>query len=203
MRPATSPSKLWRLILAALAPLAASLHVSVETWRFLPHSYAVVGQFMALHLNELAHQVPFADVSVTLYDAPLYMASWRQQRDLWPVDVQRALESMPLTSPTACPDVVFRAYFPINLEPWPSSLEAGPGRPATRCRPRLYVFGTTEYGIAGPVMLANLEYHWGNIAANVLLVPPSQWALDGFLASGAAPDRLWLLPHGFDPQVFR
>ncbi len=55
-------------------PGSRPLHVSVETWRFLPHSYGVVGSFLLAHLA----QVP--EVTVTVFDAPLYQAHWTRER---------------------------------------------------------------------------------------------------------------------------
>ena len=51
---------------------AEPLHISVEGWRFIPHSYAQVNQ------NQLLHLLKRTDVRVTVQDAP-YLKPWSVQ----------------------------------------------------------------------------------------------------------------------------
>ena len=186
-------------------PALPSLHISVETWRQLPHSYAVVGQFLALHLADASVVAtptgPPSRLVLTIHEPPLYMPQWQREAGLFDPPLEQRLLQLRTTAPGDCPDVVFRAYFPLNLAPWPRS--ASPALQRT-CRPIVYVFGTTEYRIAGPAFLEEpMRHHWRNMAATVFIVPPSAWAAAGFLATGVPQDRLWILPHGIEPTIFR
>ncbi|MDW8201308.1 MAG: glycosyltransferase family 4 protein [Cyanobacteriota bacterium SKYGB_h_bin112] len=65
------------------------------------------------------------------------------------------------------------------------------------------VFGTTELGvvkraaIAGETSLAEAHYH-----SDAVLITCSQWAKQGFLASGACPERTIVVPLGIDPSLY-
>ena len=39
--------------------------------------------------------------------------------------------------------------------------------------------------------------------SNVNVISPSNWSRNGFINSGVAPDRVKVVPHGIDPQIFR
>ncbi len=112
-------------------------------------------------------------LTVTVHDAPLYKPHWKAQAGLFPGNMERTLAAVPTTAGSECPDVVFRAFFPLNLVPWPLSLAAAENRAA--CTPLVYVFGTTEYGVATPVFLADPAFHWGNMHERVR----NGWAVQG------------------------
>ncbi len=219
----------WHAVLASVVVAhAAALHISVETWRFHSHSYAVVGQNVLLQLLHVAGSrsggaaggsgvdaatppllrsvltdsgIDSAEaVTVSVFDAPLYQPHWVRQRGLFSNDSEEALWHVEATEASQCPDVVFRSYFPMNLSPWPSSADDNTRR---WCRPRVFVFGTTEYAVTIPAMLQGSQFGWSNMEPNVRILPPSMWALSGFLRGGVPEDKLLLLPHGFDPDTFR
>jgi hypothetical protein len=83
----------------------------------------------------------------------------------------------------------------------------GAGRGELPCTVRghvsRFVFGTSEYGNANEAFLASTAHHWKNMGPRVVIVPPSQWALEGFVAAGVPRSKLLLLPHGFEPSLFR
>jgi hypothetical protein len=208
--------------LSLLFPLlvaTGSLHVSVETWRWLPHSYAIVGQEIALQLAQdrggwrellAARQIRpssrHLQVNVTIFEAPVYLSSWRNRSGLRSQDAERELRAIPPTPVGVCPDVVFRAYFPLNFHPWPLNIEGNSGLMAS-CRPLVLTFGTTEYVLAIPEMKADPSFDWPDLGkleySSVFLLPPSEWAAHGFVFSGVPRHKLWLLPHGANVDVFR
>jgi hypothetical protein len=53
----------------ALVLAESPVHISVEGWRFLPHSYAMVNQ------NQLLHMLKLPGVMVTVKDQP-YLKPW-------------------------------------------------------------------------------------------------------------------------------
>lgn len=206
-------ASMWTVIslLAVFATTAlhvASLHVSIETWRMVPHSYSIVGQEIALHLTRLARDSTgdFRGALVTIHEAPRYLSRWKNISHLREDTAERELLAIPVTAPQSCPDVVFRAYFPLNLAPWPGSLPSNSPLQLT-CRPVVLTFGTTEYMTVIPEMIANARFGLASLAdsasARVFVVPPSHWAAHGFLSSGVPPRKLWMLPHGVNTALFR
>lgn len=198
----------------------APLHIAVETWRYTSHSYGIVGQALLAELTRVAQSGAATDdtdawtepprlgsvgdssddlwtrgIRVTVTEMPLYRRQWKRVKGLHRPDVEQALADVPPTPATACPDVILRAYFPIDV--------GAPGNVPPGCFPAVYVFGTTEYLTAVPVMLAAGSPYWDALAPRVTLMPPSRWAQAGFAASGVPQHRMWMLPHGVDTAAFR
>src|SRR4051812_183850 len=63
--------------------------VVVEGWRLVPHSYAVVGQALAL---ELARR---GDVRVFFRDVPLAFPAWKPEPGLLPAEDEARLRAIP------------------------------------------------------------------------------------------------------------
>ena len=102
-------------VFAASAAFAASLHISVETHRYLAHSYSIVGQQLALHLHQLTqhgvshiHGLPWttSEIVVTMHEAPVYNELWRNVTDMYPPGVLHDLSEIRATPAHSCPDVV-------------------------------------------------------------------------------------------------
>lgn len=197
------------------------LWIHVEGWRQLPHSYAVVCQFITLELVRLAHagDGDCATVSrVTFDDAPLYQPHWRRVQGLFSDDDEAVLTGLPMYSQRGpdgaalpsgephdvgdaaplmtdvsphVPDATLRFQFPLDLDGSPSLATL--------------TFGTTEYVVGVDAMLADVgstkQRGWAGAEATV--VAPSQWALLGFLRSDVPEGRTALLPHGVNTRVFR
>jgi hypothetical protein len=114
-------SVLLRLVLLGLSVHRAfPLHISVEGWRFMKHSYAIVNQFQLLELMKVD------GVQLTVADSPAYHTG--QQRGLlntattlgiFSEEQEAALRALPLTNSStfAPPDVVLRVAYPIDLSP--------------------------------------------------------------------------------------
>lgn len=161
------------------------INILIRGWRFLPHSYAIVNQFQCL---ELARR---PDLTLYFEDVPFYSPDWNSARGLLSAEDEEAIEHFPPLPPGLTPDVEFRIAYPYDL----SSLPMGK---------RVAVFGTAEYKavpasyVAGQIpvrdaLANNRELH---------VITPSNWSRDGFIASGADPSRVSLVPHGIEPELF-
>jgi glycosyltransferase involved in cell wall biosynthesis len=156
----------------------------VEGWRFLPHSYAVVNQHQLLAL----HGRP----GLTLYhrDMPL-LADWKPLAGVFDPDQERRLREIAPPPRGLKPDAVLRMAFPHHFQP------STTGAPT-------FIFGTTEFQL-----LENGAVGGGARPKDVLpslrstIIAPSRWAADGFINSGAPPDRVKVVYSGIDPQVLR
>jgi len=160
------------------------MRMVVEGWRFLPQSYALVNQFQCLELAgrsgiELFHR-----------DVPFLFAHWRQRRGMLDASREDRLDKLREPPPLYEPDVTLRISFPMNFSP------VGSGR--------LAVFGTSEFRVVPhncvlgcrPVAEAMEE-------SNAIVVTPSNWSKAGFVASGARQERVFVVPHGVDVEIFK
>ena len=158
--------------------------ISVEGWRFLPHSYAIVNQFQCLEMLrrkewELHHR-----------DVPFYGPSWRQTRGIFDSDSEERLDGIAAPPVHSAMDVTYRIAFPFNFKPSRST--------------RTFVFATSEgqyvpaHHICGamPLSVATRD-------SDATIITPSRWSREGLLRSGADVTRIAIVPHGIDPEIFK
>lgn len=161
------------------------MRIIVEGWRFVPHSFAIANQFQLLELLgrsnlELFHR-----------DMPYFDPEWQPQRGLFTSPEEEALSRIPAPDANLVADAVLRMVMPYNLKPSAAK--------------RTCVFATTEWGIVQKLMLQlmGVPAFWdAHHNSDTMIVTPSHWSRQGFLRSGADPDRVVVVPHGVDTRVF-
>lgn len=184
------------------------LTIAVETWRFVTHSYSLVGQQFLLGL------LAFPQLCVYMMNPPYLERHWRpaaigaSQSSLKDNIVMRVpmWSERPPGSP--CPDVVIRSYWPLDTKPFPCE------------HTKTIVFGATEFKRAPNAWLKELGF-WNETSAITLITPsqvriPSrdasdapnsqankyfalaQWSAMGFVNDGVDPEMIRILPHGID-----
>lgn len=159
------------------------LTVIVEGWRFLPHSYAIVSQYLCLEFLEqpglrLFHR-----------DLPPFRAEWTPQRGLLPAASEAKIAAIPPPPADLVPDVVFRCSFPYDLTP-------------ARAR-RTFVQMTAELGMMPDRCMAGGQSFARAIASSsAIIVTPSVYCRDGLAVAGADKSRVEIVPHGADVDVF-
>ena len=162
---------------------ACQMTVAVETWRFVSHSYALVGQQMLLGLLNVPGVCAF------VVNPPYVERHWRPGHlgESQSLAKDELLMRVPLWRPGvhACPDVVIRSYWPLDIEPFPCP------------RTKVVVFGATEFKRAPHRWLKQMGF-WNQTGPHVTLVSPSQWSANGFVRDGVDPERIRILPHGID-----
>ena len=157
--------------------------ILVEGWRFVPHSYACVNMWQCLELMRRD------DVDLCFHDRPYYNPEWTPFYRLFAPEATAALGSMPSFSGGAVPDVLLRIEYPFSFTPGSAS--------------RLFVFGTAEHGMVKPTMLTGETPLREALAeSEAVVVTPSNWSKAGFLRSGAPAERIVVVPHGVDTDVF-
>jgi glycosyltransferase involved in cell wall biosynthesis len=177
----------WTVSSRARAAPRPPLHISVEGWRGIPHSYSVVNQFQLLELLKRD------DVTVTVADQRYYKPAWRRLEGLFSEDEEKALAGIRNTSAADSPDVVLRMNYPLNLKAAPAG--------ASGKVPATWVFGTTEIKTCIPAMRSTRKPEWRDVAVNMFT--PSQWSRSGFLRSGLPDSRMTVIPHGVDTAIYR
>jgi len=182
----------------------APLHVSIESWRWLPHSYAIIGSNLALALRKMQLRGE-GNVKVSFSDAaPLHIQSidWRSKRytDLFLLEDTLLLADIPLTadvpySHSPVPDVVFKIAFPFN-----TSTGTTQDNTSSTEKPFIFTYGTVESKYCPPQMLSEDSPKWEDV--QVRMVTPSQWSADGLHSCGVPRNKIDIIPNGYDEHVF-
>jgi glycosyltransferase involved in cell wall biosynthesis len=164
------------------------LTVAVEGWRSIAQSLSIVNQFQCLALLKRS------DVRLFHRDAPqppsgfLRVGSWRTARNLHEADVENALARIPAPPADARIDATYRIAFPFDL--------------SRSARGRTFVFAVAEGKRLNSYMIAGGRPLRESLSDEVTLITPSNHSRERLIASGAAPPRVKLVPHGADPRVF-
>lgn len=159
-------------------------HLIVEGWRFIPHSYAIVNQFQCLEM--LKHK----DLMLYHRDLPFFNPNWTPVRGLFNEDAESKLRTIPNPPEDLNGDVQFRIGYPYDFR-------------ASRSA-KTFVFGTSEFGVIYDKMLfENVPLREVLKDSDVRIIVPSNWSKQGFVRSGAEPERITVIPHGVDTDVFK
>ncbi len=158
--------------------------LTVEGWRGINHSFALVNQFQLLEM------VREPGLSLRHRDAPFQFAHWSKSQTgagFHAAD-EAALTAIEAPSDTPSAAATYRIHAPINLAPAPGD------------RP-LVVFAVTELGLdsgsfSGNGHLADFE------AAGGLIATPSQWSRARILEYGFRPETVRVVPHAASPRYF-
>jgi glycosyltransferase involved in cell wall biosynthesis len=155
------------------------MNITVEGWRFVPHSYAVVNQFFCLELLKRSQ------VSLFHRDLPFYDPAWSMVDELFSPEQESSLKQ--LRTPTSLEDVLWRVAFPYNLQ---------------SIGENTYVFATSEcYIVPDCFIVGNQSVFQAIKNSQSTIVTCSNWSLEGFLRSGIPIERTSLVPLGFNPDL--
>lgn len=155
----------------------------IESWRFIPHSFALVNQFHCLELLKRT------EIKLYHRDMPYLGNYWQSASGLFPENDETLLHSIPVPTPTQIADVTFRFTFPFNLSPSTSS--------------KTIVMGVANYAmVKDSAFIGAISLQEATQRPDLILLAPSEWSREGFIRSGAAPDRVFVVPHGVDTEVF-
>ena len=68
------------------------------------------------------------------------------------------------------------------------------------------MFGCTEWGMVPPSILKGMKvasFSQAHANSNTTIVTSSHWSRDGFIYSGADPDRVVVVPLGVEPNIYK
>lgn len=158
--------------------------ILIEGWRFVPHSYACVNMWQCLDLLQRP------DIDLHHHDPPFFKPEWKPSNHLFGTSATEALKAIPPLDAGKTPDLLFRIAYPYCFDRAHAS--------------RHFVFGTAEHGVVKPSMVTgNLTLAEAMANSDAVAITPSNWSRAGFLRSGAPPERVVVVPHGVDTEVFR
>jgi glycosyltransferase involved in cell wall biosynthesis len=166
-----------------MAPGSGRKRLLIEGWRFIAHSYALVAQAHCLSILKRS------DVDLRFRDLPLHSEAWKATPGVFAPAQEQALAGLSAPEPGFAPDATF------TLRPERPDFSA----PRTG---RKFAFGTAEYRVLTEENLGGLKSA-AEVSAAVSVVTPSRWAALAFERFGFAPERIQVVPHGIDPEVFR
>jgi len=160
--------------------------IVIEGWRFMPHSYAVVNHWQC---REMARR---PDLQLFHTDMPTPFPQWRAEPGLLDPAHEAVLQAIPPrpTDPAFKPDAVLRMGWPLWFHRDPSTCPT-------------FTWGTTEFKIVEANSMGCRRPPEEELPkAESTIIACSNWAREGFLVSGAKPDRVLVNPCGVDPDIF-
>lgn len=162
------------------------MQIIVEGWRFIPHSYAIANHFQLLEMLKRP------ELKIFHRDMPFVQNKWQPVKGLLDPASEIALNAIPTPPPDCKADVTLRMYCPFNL--------------ASAKTPRTVMFGCTEWGIVPPSILSGMKvtsFSQAHANSHTIIVTASNWSREGFIYSGADPDRVVVVPLGVDPNIYK
>ncbi|WP_199245420.1 glycosyltransferase [[Phormidium] sp. ETS-05] len=177
------------------------LRLIVQGWRHIPHSYAIINQFLLLEM--LRHP----QLEVWHQDAPYLSPDWQPVPGLLGPEAAAVLDSLetgflnvpPSPSPVS-PDALWRVYCPFNLSSFSPPDHRGLGDAK-----RTGVFVCVEWGILEKAVLRGMGVSFLTAAqanSDAIIITPSHWSKEGLLRSGADPSKLAVVPLGVDTSIY-
>ncbi|MBD2481314.1 glycosyltransferase [Planktothrix sp. FACHB-1365] len=165
--------------------LSSPHSIIVEGWRDLPHSYSFINSYQLLEM------VKYPALKVFHKDIPYVTSEWKPSKQLLSREAEDILDRIPVPETDQKADVTLRVYCPFNLTASPSK--------------RTAIFGCTEWGIVPRSILKGMKIdcfreahrHW-----DTLIITSSHWSREGFIRSGAVPERVVVIPLGVDTQIY-
>ena len=157
----------------------------VEGWRFLPHSYGLINSYLLVEFYrreniQLFHQ-----------DMPYVSDSWKAVEGLLSPEAERTLKQIPVAAENQAADVTLRVYCPFNL--------------ANSRSQKTFMFACTEWGVVPQSILRGMKvssFREAHLNSDTIIITASHWSKQGFLNSGADPERVAVVPLGVEPNIY-
>ncbi|MGB3192749.1 MAG: glycosyltransferase [Limnoraphis sp.] len=157
----------------------------VEGWRFIPHSYALINSYQLLELNQRDN------LQLFYQDMPYVSESWKAVEGLLSPEDEQALKKIPLAPENQASDVTLRVHCPFNL--------------ANSRSQKTFMFACTEWGIIPQSIIRGMKvssFREAHLNSDTVIITSSHWSKQGFLNSGADPERVVVVPLGVKPNIY-
>lgn len=158
--------------------------ILVEGWRGINHSYAMVNQYQLLELHKM-------QLNLFHKDEEFFRDYWNAENNPpgFSIDASNIIGSIPNLPGLEVPDVTYRISYPYRLYP------PGGGK--------LFVYGTSEYQTISKDMVFMRREFGGGKNFEGTIITPSNWSKEGFINSGFEAERVRVVPHGVDLEIFK
>jgi len=161
----------------------AKRRLLIEASRGIAHSYSLVAQAHCLCILERG------DVDLRFRDLPLHSEAWAATPGIFAPEQEEALAALGAPEAAYVPEATF------TLRPERPDFAPAPAG-------RKFAFGTAEHRVLTEQNLGGLKSA-SEVSPTVEVVTPSRWAAVAFERFGMPPERIHVVPHGIDPEVFR
>jgi glycosyltransferase involved in cell wall biosynthesis len=160
------------------------LRISVAGWRAVGQSYALAAQWICLSLLQRT------DVELRFSDRPMPSTAWQMRTGIFSAENERRLAAIEAPAKDEACDIEFRVESPYDLS-----------APVTG---KALIFATAEYGSLFPGLHMRSEDAVACVSDDRIgFVTPAYWNVDAFLQIGVPLDRIFVVPLGFDPSVYK
>ena len=159
--------------------------IIVEGWRDIPHSYSFINSYQLLEM------VKYPALKVFHKDIPYVTSDWKPSKHLLSIEAEDILDQITVPKTKEQVDVTLRVYCPFNLTASSSKKTA--------------IFGCTEWGIVPRSILNGMKiecFREAHRNSDTLIITSSHWSREGFIRSGAVPERVVVIPLGIDPNIY-
>lgn len=159
------------------------MNILVEGWRGINNSFSLVNQWQVLELLK----------STNLYfkDIPFSSEKWNTNTNFSGLnkDKSNIINNIPFPKNNQSFDITYRISSPFNFDDSFNSKF-------------LFVFGTCEYKYLTKSSYINNSIDLINNNQKIFIHTPSNWSKEGFINAGFGEDRLLVVPHGVDLDIF-
>jgi glycosyltransferase involved in cell wall biosynthesis len=156
--------------------------ILIEGWRGINHSYSLVNHYQIRELINLGHIVHHTDV-------PFYRPHWETKKNNSGFP-NRDHDAIMALGPVGIDevDIIYRIAVPFRISPVTNK--------------KVFVFGTSETqkipdGVVQPGSASAIK------GQDVTIVTPSAWSKEGFVNYGFPSERVVIVPHGVDIDLYR
>jgi len=157
--------------------------ILIEGWRYINHSYALVNQFQ---IKEL---IKNKNLEIYFFDVPYFNPNWNKSDNHSGFDNYDFLKNLKKPNPNSNFDLIYRISYPPNLS-------GGNAK-------QIFVFGNSEFqNLDGIVDKKNID-NSKNINEKIKIIVPSNWSKKGFLSFGIPENKIFVIPHGVNQEIFK
>ena len=157
--------------------------ILIEGWRYINHSYALVNQFQ---IKEL---IKNKNLEIYFFDVPYFNPSWNKDDNHSGFDNHDFLKNLKKPNLNSNFDLIYRLSYPLNLS-------GGNAK-------QIFVYGTSEFqNLDGIVDKKNID-NSKKINEKIKIIAPSNWSKKGFLSIGIPEDKIYVIPHGVNQEMFK
>lgn len=158
--------------------------VLIEGWRFSTTSLAV------LNMYQLIEMVSHPGIEIYHRDLPTGVLRLERRRGIWSDEDESRVAAIAEPPPEVRLDATLRIAFPMSTLADPQSNQT-------------FVFGLAEYGIIEKDKCGGVAVVETLRRRDIQFITSSEFSRQGFLRSGAPPERVHVVPLGIDPAVMR
>ncbi|MEB3277875.1 MAG: glycosyltransferase [Lyngbya sp.] len=161
------------------------LSLLVEGWRFIPHSYGLINSYLTLELHQREN------IQLFHQDMAYVSDSWKAVEGLLSPEAEQQLKRIPIAIENHTTDVTLRVHCPFNL--------------ANSRSQKTLMFACTEWGGVPQSILRGMKvssFREAHLNSDTIIITASHWSKQGFLNSGADPERVVVIPLGFEPNIY-